>query len=58
MMLTYLAFLSPAVGSLRDQLAELKKKNQNSHLSAEKNIHLERQVGPSAKLTKPLTLEQ
>ncbi|KAG1963763.1 rho-associated protein kinase [Pimephales promelas] len=36
--------LENEVGSLRDQLAELKKKNQNSHLSAEKNIHLERQL--------------
>ncbi|XP_077076160.1 rho-associated protein kinase 2-like isoform X2 [Siphateles boraxobius] len=36
--------LENEVVSLRDQLAELKKKNQNSHLSAEKNIHLERQL--------------
>ncbi|XP_048062990.1 rho-associated protein kinase 2b isoform X2 [Megalobrama amblycephala] len=36
--------LENEVGSLKDQLAELKKKNQNSHLSAEKNIHLERQL--------------
>ncbi|KAK9956618.1 hypothetical protein ABG768_014339 [Culter alburnus] len=36
--------LENEVGSLKDQLAELKKKNQNSHLSAEKSIHLERQL--------------
>uniref|UniRef100_A0A671P035 non-specific serine/threonine protein kinase n=1 Tax=Sinocyclocheilus anshuiensis TaxID=1608454 RepID=A0A671P035_9TELE len=30
--------------SLKEQLAELKKKNQNSQISAEKNIHLERQL--------------
>uniref|UniRef100_A0A672QEE4 non-specific serine/threonine protein kinase n=1 Tax=Sinocyclocheilus grahami TaxID=75366 RepID=A0A672QEE4_SINGR len=43
-MLTYFAFLSAAVSSLKEQLAELKKKNQNSQISAEKNIHLERQL--------------
>ncbi len=48
-MLTYFAFLSLAVSSLKEQLAELKKKAQNFHISAEKNIHLERQVGPWAK---------
>uniref|UniRef100_A0A673K657 non-specific serine/threonine protein kinase n=1 Tax=Sinocyclocheilus rhinocerous TaxID=307959 RepID=A0A673K657_9TELE len=43
-MLTYFAFVSAAVSSLKEQLAELKKKNQNSQISAEKNIHLERQL--------------
>uniref|UniRef100_A0A8C1STN4 non-specific serine/threonine protein kinase n=1 Tax=Cyprinus carpio TaxID=7962 RepID=A0A8C1STN4_CYPCA len=43
-MLTYFALLSSAVSSLKEQLAELKKKNQNSQISAEKNIHLQRQL--------------
>ncbi|KAI5627759.1 rho-associated, coiled-coil containing protein kinase 2b isoform X2 [Silurus asotus] len=39
------------VSSLKEQLAELKKKSQNSQISAEKNIHLERQLEEvSAKL--------
>lgn len=43
--------LENEVSSLKEQLAELKKKNQISHLSAEKNIHLERQLEEvSAKL--------
>ncbi|XP_056336865.1 rho-associated protein kinase 2-like isoform X4 [Danio aesculapii] len=43
--------LENEVSSLKEQLAELKKKNLNSHLSAEKNIHLERQLEEvSAKL--------
>lgn len=29
---------------MRDQLEDLRKKNQNSHISTEKNIHLQRQV--------------
>uniref|UniRef100_A0A672QEM1 non-specific serine/threonine protein kinase n=1 Tax=Sinocyclocheilus grahami TaxID=75366 RepID=A0A672QEM1_SINGR len=36
--------LENEVSSLKEQLAELKKKNQNSQISAEKNIHLERQL--------------
>ncbi|XP_026088883.1 rho-associated protein kinase 2-like isoform X1 [Carassius auratus] len=36
--------LENEVSSLKEQLADLKKKNQNSHISAEKNIHLERQL--------------
>uniref|UniRef100_A0A673GGE1 Rho-associated protein kinase n=1 Tax=Sinocyclocheilus rhinocerous TaxID=307959 RepID=A0A673GGE1_9TELE len=36
--------LENEVSSLKEQLAELKKKTQNSHISAEKNIHLERQL--------------
>lgn len=34
-----------AVNSLRDQLDDMKKRNQNSHISNEKNIHLQKQVG-------------
>ena len=33
-----------AVNGLRDQLEEMKKRNQNSHISNEKNILLQRQV--------------
>lgn len=33
-----------AVNSLRDQLDDMKRKNQNSHISNEKNIHLQKQV--------------
>lgn len=36
--------LENEVNSLRDQLDEMKKKNQNSHISNEKNIHLQKQV--------------
>ncbi|TRY99828.1 hypothetical protein DNTS_014886, partial [Danionella cerebrum] len=36
--------LETEVSSLKEQLTELKKKTQNSHLSTEKNIHLERQL--------------
>ncbi|KAF5892741.1 rho-associated protein kinase 2 isoform X1, partial [Clarias magur] len=36
--------LENEVNSLRDQLEEMKKKNQNSHISNEKNIHLQRQL--------------
>uniref|UniRef100_A0A8C2GDR4 non-specific serine/threonine protein kinase n=1 Tax=Cyprinus carpio TaxID=7962 RepID=A0A8C2GDR4_CYPCA len=36
--------LENEVSSLKEQLAELKKKNQNSQISAEKNIHLQRQL--------------
>ncbi|KAI2652076.1 Rho-associated protein kinase 2 [Labeo rohita] len=36
--------LENEVSSLKEQLAELKKKNQNSLISAEKNIYLERQA--------------
>ncbi|XP_058610859.1 rho-associated protein kinase 2b isoform X2 [Onychostoma macrolepis] len=36
--------LENEVSSLKEQLAELKKKTQNSHISAEKNIHLEKQL--------------
>ncbi|XP_048126881.1 rho-associated protein kinase 2 [Alosa alosa] len=36
--------LENEVNSLRDQLEELKKKNQNSHISNEKNIHLQKQL--------------
>ncbi|GAA6079196.1 rho-associated protein kinase 2 isoform X1, partial [Tachysurus ichikawai] len=35
--------LENEVNSLRDQLEEMKKRNQNSHISNEKNIHLQRQ---------------
>lgn len=55
-MLTYFALLSSAVSSLKEQLAELKKKNQNSQISAEKNIHLQRQVGPWEKLYQTINL--
>ncbi|XP_066532588.1 rho-associated protein kinase 2b [Hoplias malabaricus] len=55
--------LENEVSSLREQLAELKKKSHNSQISTEKNIHLERQleevnaklqaeVGESARLKK------
>ncbi|XP_076872449.1 rho-associated protein kinase 2-like isoform X5 [Brachyhypopomus gauderio] len=36
--------LENEVSSLKEQLAELKKKNQNSQISTEKNIYLERQL--------------
>ncbi|XP_062378079.1 rho-associated protein kinase 2 isoform X2 [Sardina pilchardus] len=36
--------LENEVNSLRDQLEELKKRNQNSHISNEKNIHLQKQL--------------
>ncbi|XP_045579489.1 rho-associated protein kinase 2 isoform X2 [Salmo salar] len=36
--------LENEVNSLRDQLDEMKKRNQNSHISNEKNIHLQRQL--------------
>lgn len=32
------------VNGLRDQLDDLKRRNQNSHISNEKNIHLQKQV--------------
>lgn len=35
---------SSSVNSLRDQLEDMKKRNQNSHISNEKNIHLQKQV--------------
>lgn len=34
-----------AVNNLRDQLDDMKKRNQNSLISNEKNIHLQKQVG-------------
>ncbi|XP_030627753.1 rho-associated protein kinase 2 [Chanos chanos] len=37
-------YLENEVNSLRDQLDEMKKKNQNSHISNEKNIQLQRQL--------------
>uniref|UniRef100_A0AAR2JJ64 non-specific serine/threonine protein kinase n=1 Tax=Pygocentrus nattereri TaxID=42514 RepID=A0AAR2JJ64_PYGNA len=36
--------LENEVNGLRDQLEEMKKRNQNSHISNEKNIHLQRQL--------------
>ncbi|XP_059373283.1 rho-associated protein kinase 2-like isoform X2 [Carassius carassius] len=36
--------LENEVNNLRDQLDEMKKKNQNSHISNEKNIHLQKQL--------------
>ncbi|KAJ8289497.1 hypothetical protein GJAV_G00002010 [Gymnothorax javanicus] len=36
--------LENEVNSLRDQLEDMKKRNQNSHISNEKNIHLQRQL--------------
>uniref|UniRef100_A0A672PNE5 Rho-associated protein kinase 2 n=1 Tax=Sinocyclocheilus grahami TaxID=75366 RepID=A0A672PNE5_SINGR len=36
--------LENEVNSLRDQLDEMKKKKQNSHISNEKNIHLQKQL--------------
>lgn len=39
-----------AVNSLRDQLDDMKRKNQNSHISNEKNIHLQKQVSRSVLL--------
>lgn len=33
-----------SVNNLRDQLEDLRKKNQNSHISNEKNIQLQKQV--------------
>uniref|UniRef100_A0A8B9JKT0 Rho-associated protein kinase 2 n=1 Tax=Astyanax mexicanus TaxID=7994 RepID=A0A8B9JKT0_ASTMX len=36
--------LENEVNSLRDQLEEMKKRNQNSHISNEKNIQLQRQL--------------
>ncbi|XP_037393875.1 rho-associated protein kinase 2b isoform X2 [Pygocentrus nattereri] len=43
--------LENEVNSLKEQLAELKKKSHNSQISTEKNIHLERQLEEvSAKL--------
>ncbi|XP_026079629.1 rho-associated protein kinase 2-like isoform X1 [Carassius auratus] len=36
--------LENEVNSLKDQLDEMKKKNQNSHISNEKNIHLQKQL--------------
>lgn len=33
-----------SVNNLRDQLEDLRKKNQNSQLSSEKNVQLQRQV--------------
>ncbi|XP_057197283.1 rho-associated protein kinase 2 isoform X6 [Triplophysa rosa] len=36
--------LENEVNGLRDQLDEMKKKNQNSHISNEKNIHLQKQL--------------
>lgn len=42
-----------AVNSLRDQLDDMKRKNQNSHISNEKNIHLQRQVSRFKSATAP-----
>uniref|UniRef100_A0A8C5AE38 non-specific serine/threonine protein kinase n=1 Tax=Gadus morhua TaxID=8049 RepID=A0A8C5AE38_GADMO len=36
--------LENEVNGLRDQLDDMKKRNQNSHISNEKNIHLQRQL--------------
>uniref|UniRef100_A0A673CI53 Rho-associated protein kinase n=1 Tax=Sphaeramia orbicularis TaxID=375764 RepID=A0A673CI53_9TELE len=36
--------LENEVNSLRDQLDDLKRRNQNSHISNEKNIHLQKQL--------------
>ncbi|CAL8298905.1 unnamed protein product [Boreogadus saida] len=36
--------LESEVNGLRDQLDDMKKRNQNSHISNEKNIHLQRQL--------------
>ncbi|TRY98817.1 hypothetical protein DNTS_021087, partial [Danionella cerebrum] len=36
--------LENEVNNLKDQLDEMKKKNQNSHISNEKNIHLQKQL--------------
>ncbi|XP_049597119.1 rho-associated protein kinase 2 isoform X1 [Syngnathus scovelli] len=36
--------LENEVNNLRDQLDDLKKRNQNSHISNEKNIHLQKQL--------------
>uniref|UniRef100_A0A3P8WDB9 non-specific serine/threonine protein kinase n=1 Tax=Cynoglossus semilaevis TaxID=244447 RepID=A0A3P8WDB9_CYNSE len=36
--------LENEVNGLRDQLDDLKKRNQNSHISNEKNIHLQKQL--------------
>ncbi|KAK7905242.1 hypothetical protein WMY93_017849 [Mugilogobius chulae] len=36
--------LENEVNSLRDQLEDMKKRNQNSHISNEKNIHLQKQL--------------
>ncbi|KAM9355405.1 rho-associated protein kinase 2-like [Pholidichthys leucotaenia] len=36
--------LENEVNSLRDQLDDMKKKNQNSHISNEKNLHLQKQL--------------
>uniref|UniRef100_A0A667YZI6 Rho-associated protein kinase 2 n=1 Tax=Myripristis murdjan TaxID=586833 RepID=A0A667YZI6_9TELE len=36
--------LENEVNGLRDQLDDLKRRNQNSHISNEKNIHLQRQL--------------
>uniref|UniRef100_A0AAQ4RS63 Rho-associated protein kinase n=1 Tax=Gasterosteus aculeatus aculeatus TaxID=481459 RepID=A0AAQ4RS63_GASAC len=36
--------LESEVSSLRDQLDDMKKRNQNSHISNEKNIHLQKQL--------------
>ncbi|XP_064158819.1 rho-associated protein kinase 2 isoform X1 [Anguilla rostrata] len=36
--------LENEMNSLRDQLEDMKKRNQNSHISNEKNIHLQRQL--------------
>ncbi|XP_056151251.1 rho-associated protein kinase 2 [Lampris incognitus] len=36
--------LENEVNSLRDQLDDMKRRNQNSHISNEKNIHLQRQL--------------
>ncbi|XP_072313709.1 rho-associated protein kinase 2 isoform X2 [Eucyclogobius newberryi] len=36
--------LENEVNSLRDQLEDTKKRNQNSHISNEKNIHLQKQL--------------
>ncbi|XP_005738801.1 rho-associated protein kinase 2 isoform X1 [Pundamilia nyererei] len=36
--------LENEVNSLRDQLDDMKKRNQNSHISNEKNIHLQKQL--------------
>lgn len=42
-----------AVNSLRDQLDDMKRKNQNSHISNEKNIHLQKQVSRFKSATTP-----
>ncbi|XP_057715129.1 rho-associated protein kinase 2 isoform X1 [Corythoichthys intestinalis] len=42
--------LENEVNNLRDQLDDLKRRNQNSHISNEKNIHLQKQLEEANKL--------